>query len=267
MASQSETGHQKNLANLKLLHDLLTQLGATYNPTNNLLTVASVDTLIQQCQADYDTWADKLTIYKDKSNAREIAFAPVSKLVTSINASVQQLNEPKQTFNDIQSFVSKIHGADKKIKATETTGTAAVRQSDPSLNPPTPTPLPVDPISTAQLSYDSLVKNFDLLIKRLQTITTYTPNETELQIATLQTQFTNLNTVNIEAGSATNSLNLARNQRNLTFYAPQTGLYDITLKIKKYLKSNKATQDVYSQVTKLKFVKIVQRKKKKQTKN
>ena len=78
-----------------------------------------------------------------------------------------------------------------------------------------------------------MVKNFDLLIQRLQTITNYAPNETELKIVTLQAQYTNLNLVNTDAGSATNALSIARNQRNLTFYAPQTGLYDITLKINK----------------------------------
>jgi hypothetical protein len=260
MASQSETGHAKNLANLKLLNDLLIQLGATYNPTNNLLSMASITALITQCQTDYDGWANKLTIYKVKTDLREIAFEPISKLVTAINSSVQQLNEPQQTFNDVQAFVSKIHGAEKKIKAN-----AAVRLADPSTTPPLtdPNPLPTDPISTSQQSYDSVVKNFDLLIQRLQTIPTYTPNETALQIANLQTQYANLNVLNADAGSATNSLNIARNQRNLTFYAPQTGLYDITLKIKKYLKSNTATQNAYSQATKLKFVKIIQRKKKK----
>ena len=64
-----------------------------------------------------------------------------------INASVQQLNEPQQTFNDVQAFVSKIHGAEKKIKAI-----AAVRLADPSTTPPLtdPNPLPTDPISTSQ---------------------------------------------------------------------------------------------------------------------
>lgn len=260
MASQSETGHYKNLANIKLFKDFLVQLGLIYNPSNNLLKIPAITTLITQCQTDYDLWVNKLTTYKNKTDLREIAFEPIAKLVTAINASVQQLNEPQQTFNDIQAIVSKIHGADNRIKTS-----AASKLIDPNTTSPTPDPttLPVDPISTRQLSFDSIVKNFDLLIKRLQTITTYAPNETELKIVTLQAQYTNLNLVNTDAGSATNALFIARNQRNLTFYSPQTGLYDITIKIKKYLKSNKSTLAAYSQATKFKFVKIVQRKKKK----
>ena len=262
MASQTETGHFKNLANIKLFKDFLVQLGVIYNPSNTLLKIPAITTLITQCQTDYDGWVNKLTAYKNKTDLREIAFEPIAKLVTSINASVQQLNEPQQTFNDIQAIVSKIHGSDNRIKSSE---------ASKLIDPNTPTPvtdqevLPTDPISTAQLSYDSLVKNFDLLIKRLQTITTYAPNETELKIVTLQAQYTNLNLVNTDAGNATNALFIARNQRNLTFYSTQTGLYDITLKIKKYLKSNKATLPAYSQATKFKFVKIVQKKKKKKS--
>jgi len=34
MASNSEVGHAKNLANLKLLKDLIAQVGAPYAPSN-----------------------------------------------------------------------------------------------------------------------------------------------------------------------------------------------------------------------------------------
>jgi hypothetical protein len=263
MASQTEVGHAKNLANLKLLKDIITQVGVAYNPSNALLSVASVTNLIAQCQTDYDNWANKLIDFKYQTDQREIAFEPITKLATSSNKSVQQLNEPQQTFNDVQFYVSKIHGAEKKIKSK-----AAVRLADPNANPPAtdPAPLPPDPISTSQLSYDSILKNLDLLIQRLQVISTYAPNETELQLATLQTQFANLTALNTAAGSATNALSLARNQRNLSYYAPQTGLYDITIKIKNYLRSNSATANsAYKDATKLKFVKIVQRKKKQKT--
>jgi hypothetical protein len=189
------------------------------------------------------SWKSAVAVFKDLSDKREIAFEPIDKLVTRVNASVQQLNEPKQTFNDIQAIVSKIHGAAAKIKA-------AIDAKKANSNDPTPvddpSAEPVDPISTSQQSYDSIQSNVDTLIKRLQQIPTYLPNE---------------------AGSAEIALSKARNQRNLTFYAPQTGLYDISIKIKKYLKSNSATQNAaYKDATKLSFVKYVQKKKKKKTK-
>ena len=264
MASQSEKGHAKNLANIKLLKEICVQVGIVYNPMNSLLSIASLTTLIAQCQTDFDNWKTTLQIFKDLSDKREIAFEIIDKLVTRVNASVQQLDLPQQTLNDIQAIVSKIHGATAKIKA-------AIDAKKASSNDPTPiddpSAEPVDPISTSQQSYDSIQFNFDMLIKRLQQIVTYLPNEVDLQIASLITVYGTLDSTNTVAGAAEIALSKARNQRNLTFYAPQTGLYDISLKIKKYLKSNEATQNsAYKDATKLSFVKYVQKKKKKKTK-
>jgi len=264
MASQSEKGHAKNLANIKLLKEICVQVGIAYNPMNSQLTIPSLTTLISQSQTDFNSWKSAVAIYKDLSDKREIAFEPVDKLVTRVNASVQQLSLPQQTFNDIQAIVSKIHGAVANIKAA-----IAAKQANP--NDPTPVDdpnaEPVDPISTSQQSYDSIQSNFDTLIKQLQQILTYLPNEVDLQIASLIATYGTLDSTNSVAGIAEIALSKARNQRNLTFYAPQTGLYDISLKIKKYLKSNEASQNsAYKDATKLSFVKYVQKKKKKKTK-
>lgn len=269
MTSQSEVGHAKNLANLKLLKDYIVQIGTTYSPINAQLTASSMTTLVTACQTSYNNWITKLTTYKDESNKREIAFEPLNKLVTTVNQSVQQLNEPQQTFDDIQAIVKKIHGDSSKIK--KSTANKIMDPTTSALDPNKIVPIAttiIDPISTSQQSYDSLITNFDKLIKRLQTIPTYIPNEIELKIVTLQTLFTNLNTLNASAGGADFALSLARNQRNLTFYAPQTGMYDLTMKAKKYMRSNKAISiAIYSEITKLKFVKIIQKKKTKKASN
>ena len=117
MASQSEKGHAKNLANIKLLKEICVQVSIAYNPMNSQLTIPSQTALISLCQGDFDNWKSALAVFKDLSDKREIAFEPVDKLVTRVNASVQQLTLPQQTFNDIQAIVSKIHGAAAKIKA------------------------------------------------------------------------------------------------------------------------------------------------------
>lgn len=208
MTSYTEVGHAKNLANLKLLKDIVTQIGATYNPANAQLKLPAITTLISNCQIGYDNWIAKLTTYKTETDKREIAFLPLDKLVTTINQSVQQLNEPQQTFNDIQAIVSKIHGSTKKIKSSAANKIIDPDNPVPVTDPNTPL---VDPISTSQQSYDSIITNFDKLIKRLQTIPTYAPNENELKITSLQTLYTNLNTVNSSAGNVDFALSLARN--------------------------------------------------------
>jgi hypothetical protein len=48
MASTSETGHAKNVANFEDLISFVTGYGATYNPTKVPIKLASLTTLLQQ---------------------------------------------------------------------------------------------------------------------------------------------------------------------------------------------------------------------------
>ena len=44
MASTSETGHAKNLGNFELLIATVKRYGPSYQPTNSIITTASMDT-------------------------------------------------------------------------------------------------------------------------------------------------------------------------------------------------------------------------------
>lgn len=258
----SEVGHAKNLANIDKLIDLITQFGPTYNPTNPQLQLGGLNTLQTQCTADYNNWIAAVTIWKDETNVREIAFEPIDKRCTSISDNVKALGVPQQTIDDVASIVSKIHGSSNKLKEV-----IPNEMINPNPNPPPiPNPNPPTTISTSQQSYDSIIANFDKLIQRVQTVPGYATNEVNIQIANLQTLLTSLKTVNLNAITATNALNLARNQRNLTFYANNTGLIDITKKVKSYIRQiYGSTSSQYHQATAIKFKKFVSKKKKKKS--
>ena len=264
MAQQSEVGHAKNLANIDKLIDLITQFGIAYNPTNPQIQLSGFNTLKTLCTTDYNNWIAALTTWKADTDIREIAFEPVDKISTAISDNVKTLGVPQQTINDTAAIVSKIHGSSGKLTKAD----AGKIMIDPNQNP-----IPIDPniptpISTSQQSYDSIIANFDKLIQQVQAIPSYAPNEVNIQIANLQTLLASLKTVNLNAITATNALNLARNQRNLSFYAPNTGLYDITKKAKSYIRQiYGSTSSQYHQATAIKFVKIVTKKKSKKKKN
>ena len=258
MASQSEVGHPKNLANIDKLIDLVTQFGAIYNPTNPQLTIAGLNTLKTQCTTDFNNHTANYTTWKSATNAREILFKPLDKLFTSIADNVKTLGVPQQTIDDVISIVAKLHGYSGKLTKAD-----AGKMVDPNQNP-TPIEDPNTPttISTSQQSFDSIIANLDKLIQLLQTIASYAPNETNIQIANLQALLASLKTANLTAITATNAANLARNQRNLTFYANNTGMYDITKKVKLYIRQIfGSTSAQYHQATAIKFVKIVPKKK------
>jgi hypothetical protein len=290
MASVSEVGHAKNLANLQKLIDLVTQIGATYNPNNPQLTVANLIVLQTLCTTDYNSWLTKYTTWKSATNNREIAFKPVSKLCTQILDNVKALTIPQQTIDDVTAIVHKIQGYSNKLNKTASpttpTGTTPTGggtpnptggnstqapSSDRPIGTPVPLPNPIvipppDGVSTSQQSYDSLIANFEKLLQQLQAMPSYTPNEINIKLATLQTLGTSLQTLNIAAINAINGVALARNQRNLTFYSNSTGMVDITKKVKSYIKQIEgSTSAIYHQATAIKFIKynLVNKKKKK----
>ncbi len=259
MASQSEVGHAKNLANIDKVIDLVTQFGVTYNPTNPQITLSGLTTLKTNCTTDYNNFITKFTTYKNDTNARQLAFKPIDKLVTAILDNVKTLNVPQQTIDDLSAIVKKIHGDSSNVQATPVLNKAVNPNNDPT---PVEDPNVPAQISTSQQSYDSNYANFDKMIQLIITVPGYAPNEVNIQTATLTALATTLNTANLTAITATNAYNLARNQRNLTFYAPQTGLTDIMKKVKLYTRQIYGSQSSqYHQMTAIKFVKFTTKKK------
>jgi hypothetical protein len=99
------------------------------------------------------------------------------------------------------------------------------------------------------------------MILILQSVSTYNPNETAFKVVTLQTQFTNLNTINNAANTSYATLKNARIQRNLFFYAKDIGALDIVKQVKAYVKSVfGASSQQYKAVNAIKFTRVVPKK-------
>ncbi|MEP7171235.1 MAG: hypothetical protein ABI855_17840, partial [Bacteroidota bacterium] len=109
-------------------------------------------------------------------------------------------------------------------------------------------------ISVSQQSYDSLVENFKKLVSLVGSEPTYTPNEVDLQIATLQTLVLDMAAKNTDVINTTTDLSNGRINRNKVLYLKNTGLYDIAQEVKKYVKSVFGASSLeYKQVSKIKF--------------
>lgn len=130
----------------------------------------------------------------------------------------------------------------KRAKATETT-----------IDPNAPVP---NTISTSQQSYDQPIEHFSKLIEILKSEPTYTPNETELKVTTLNTQLTAFKTANINVTNAYTAVSNARIARDKTLYKEKTGMYDVTLDVKNYVKSLYGiSSPEFKQLSKIKFSK------------
>ena len=94
------------------------------------------------------------------------------------------------------------------------------------------------------------------MITLLSSEALYLPNENDLTTTALNTLLASVRSANTAVINATTYLRNARIARNKVLYATDTGIHDIALEVKKYIKSVfGASSPEYKQVSKLKFTK------------
>ena len=128
----------------------------------------------------------KNTNYNNKVNERMVAFSNLKSLSTRLVNALQTTDATTQTINDAKTFNRKMQG--KKASASQT-------PTDP--NAPAPTT-----ISTSQQSYDQLIQHLTGLKSILEEEPSYTPNETDLQVATIDAKIADLTAKNTAVSTA-----------------------------------------------------------------
>lgn len=169
MASTSEVGHAKNVANFQSLIAFVTGYGATYNPIKNAIKLANLNTLLATSQTKVADVVTKNTIFNNAINDRFEAFSLLRTLSTRLVNALETTDATPQKIKDAKGFNRKMQG--KKAGST-------AKPADP--NTPAPTT-----ISASQQSYDQQIQHLAGLIAVLQSEPSYSPNENELKVATL----------------------------------------------------------------------------------
>ena len=240
MASTSEVGHAKNVANFQDLIEFVIGYGATYNPSKNSLKLPQLIALKDNAQAKLNDVITKNTIYNNKVNERMVAFSNLKSFSTRLVNALQTTEATNETINNAKTFNRKMQG--KKASTAQT-------PTDP--NTPAPTT-----ISTSQQSYDQLIQHLAGLKSVLETEPSYTPNEVELQIATIDSKIADLSTKNTAVATAYTNISNSRISRNETLYTSENGIYETASEVKKYIKSVfGASSPQYNQVSGIKFSK------------
>lgn len=246
MLAITETGHDKNVANLEDLISRCTGLGTAYNPSKASLKITALNTMFNNGKNALQSLKAAKTTFDNATNAREVAFLPLKKLSTRVVNALDVSGASKQTLADAVTVNHKIQGARAK-------STKAKKVNDVAVENPTP-PAEQKQISVSQQSYDSLVDHFTKLIQVVSSEPLYTPNENELKATALNTTLTNLKAVNTAVINAETAYSNALLARNNTLYSPATGLVETALEVKKYVKSVfGATSPQYKQVGKIAF--------------
>jgi hypothetical protein len=240
MASTSETGHAKNIANFQDLISFCQGYGASYNPTKESLKILQLQALYQLAQDKLNATKTQKTTFDTATNERRNSFANLKPLATKIINAFAVSGADTLAIADAKTVNKKLQGTTSKKSTTDETNP----ENTPSKNS----------ISTSQQSYDRLIDHFANLIQVVEQNTNYTPNETELQVATLQTKLAELQTKNTNLINAYTGYSNAMIERNQTLYNPLSGLVQTSKEVKQYVKSVfGANSPQYKQVSGLEF--------------
>ena len=243
MASTTETGHAKNVANFDDLISFVTGYGTAFNPSKASIKLTALQTLSTNAKNAINAVNAALPAYSNAVAAREAAFEPFSKLITRVNNALKASDTTQEVDDSANTIVRKLQGRRATAKATDEEKKVAADAGKEIIE-----------ISTSQMSYDSRLDNFDKLIKLLSSVPAYAPNEADLKIAALTALYTDLKAKNLAVLNAEIPLNNARISRNDIMYKENIGLVDVASDVKTYIKSVfGATSPQYKTVSTLKF--------------
>lgn len=235
----AETGHAKNVANFDTLIAFCEGYGGDYKPTNPLIEIPALQTLLAQAQAALDDVQTKLAPWKNKVADRENVYEGIRPLTTQIVAAIAASGAAENKVDNVKTFHRQVHGARAK----------ALPPDDPST--------PEDESqgnSVSHQSYVQVAEAFSQIIEILEAEPLYHPNETHLQVATLQTRLAGMEAANSDVIDAAVPLSNSRIERNAVLYDNGDNLCDRAGLVKKYVKSlYGASSPQYEQVSGLEF--------------
>ena len=243
MASTTESGHAKNVANLESLISFVKGYGATYNPSKDSIKLVALEAILanaKQSLIDIDTL---FPAYTNAVSAREFAFAPLSKIITRVNNAIKATDTTELVDDSVKTLVRKIQGTRASAKISDEDKKLLAEDGKE-----------VNQISASQMGYDNRVENLYKLLMLLNSIPQYNPNEEDLKISTLTALYEDLKAKNTAVVETTTPLSNSRIARNEVMYKPLAGLVDIAFDTKVYIKSVFGpSSPQYKQVSKLEF--------------
>ena len=236
----AETGHAKNVANFGVLISYVEGYGAAYAPSNTAILLTALQAKLAAANTSLDGVTTALAPWKNAVNERETAYEGLRKLVTRVVNSFAASGADQNAVDDAKAIKRKIDGARAK----------ALPKDDPET--------PEDESkghSVSQRSYSQTAEFFDELITFLGTNSAfYNPNETTLQLTTLNTRSGVMKTANSDVNGAAVPLSNARIARDVQLYTERSGLVDLAGLVKKYVKSLYGADSLqFKQISKLEF--------------
>ena len=243
MTSTSEVGHAKNVANFADIIAYCTAYGTTYNPSNPALQLTALNALLTSAQTELANVTTAKNAFDTVTGNRQLAFEPLKSLATKVFNYLSVTDATSETIADAKTINNKLQG---RRSGTVTENSPIEGDGEPQNTT----------VSVSRQSYDMLTENFSAYIDLVSSVSSYTPNETELTATSLTTYLGELQTANTNVINAEVAYSNARISRNNILYAENAGLVETALNVKKYVKAIfGATSPQYKQISGIKFTK------------
>lgn len=234
-----ETGHALNVAHFQQLISFVDSWGAPYAPTNASIALTALNTKLTDAQSAIGEVINAVAASKTAINDRENLFEPVNRLVTRVVNFYESTGAEQNQIDDVRSLKKKLDGTRSKPVVDD---------------PNTPEDESQNSISSSQQSYTQKVQHLDGIIELLGGDVLYAPSEVPLKLGTLNTLSTSLKAANTSVIDASTAISNKRGDRDTVMYAGDSGLVDLALLVKKYVKAAFGTSSVqYSQISGLSF--------------
>jgi hypothetical protein len=243
MKSISETGHAKNLANFNEMMSFVSAYDTDYKPAKATIGLAGLQKLSDDARNALADLNEQYSVYRNAAIARDLAFKPFSDLITRVMNALRASDTPIEADESVRMLIRKIRGTRVSAKLTDEEKQILAAEGKETRE-----------ISSSQTSIDNRLENFHRLIKLLSGFPLYGPNEPDLTVEGLSNLYSDLMSKNAAAVAANVAVSNARIVRNTIFYKADTGLVDIALAVKAYVKSRfGASGPQYKQISKLGF--------------
>lgn len=241
MASQTETGHAKNLANFKELITVIKTFGTQYQPMADALKIPNLETQATQVDQALAQLKQAETFAKKATATLQEQFKPLNTLSSQIMGLLKGSGAKKSSIDEAWAIHKIITGSNnKKKKKDAAEATDAVVKATRS---------------QSRQSYDSKLDNWNKLITVLQNIPEYKPNEDVFKIINLQAKAQAMQQAIQDNDLKEQMRSQAMNLRNTLLYTTEIGLVDVGLKVKEYIKAifGGVKSPQFKAVSKIKF--------------
>ncbi len=239
MSSNSETGHAVNLSNAKMLIDRCATFGPAFQPSNSSLTLANATAQWTTGVSLHSIVSNASQVVRIPINERDDAFEEADRIVVRSSYYYQSTAASAAAMKDAKGLVRKFTGSNVR-RPKDQQGNADANW-----------------VSNSQQSYTKRQETFMMLRSFYASDPNYAPNEVELQIPSLTTMEAGLKMHNDNMSALLAPVKAARIDRDKLLYEEGTGLVDVMLAMKQYVKGVfGATSPEYKSISGIRFKKI-----------